>query len=501
MAPKNTETPGTASSTTVIDVSLRAALNGLVYARDVSDVPTNDASAIRAATVLNGAVSVVMAESLRTRDESANEDKNSAKILQAKPTADHLRKKSTGMKSGRKMIIKVDPPAENEKDSKSIPGLVFDRFSLQAVTEVDEERYQLHETFAENVLFLFGRRPRIWTLAGIVVNSDDANFADELIVNYDLYYRGTRVVDKQRRTFVFYEDVLIEGTLLGLTVSRNSQVPGAVNASITLVVHDRGLIGQDDGQDENLAAFLKRSAASLAGEKIEPDKIRDSKPDSLAMERAAAAAGETEANARVAELEKQLSDANGGYDDAFYENAAAEEAYEQALVDKALSTTPEALAEAEARKVSAEKTLTETESRMQEAAESIASLEQQVADEKKKLVDSAAKSDAQGSTAKAAAAAEGSRVGDVVVVSVSGSAVADNTLVDGKTMYEVSVTVRSGADKAETTRGGGDQIAVYEDPDQVVSLISSAYGISINRSHLLSGSEIGFSGSTEGRVL
>lgn len=507
MAPKNTESPGTASSPTVVGVELKAALNGAIYARDVTEVktPTTKISALNGVTVLNGRVSVVTAESLRVERETANKDKNTALALQAKPTADYLRKKSTGMKDGRKMIIKVDPPAENEDVSKPVPGLVFDKFSLQAVTESDEERYQLHETFAEEVLFVFGRRPRIWTLAGIVVNSDDANYADELIGNYDLYYRGTRVVDKQMRTFIFYEDVLIEGTLLGLTVSRNGQIPGAVNASITLVVHERGLIGQtaDDISDENLAAFLERAQASLTGEKIEPDQIRDPKPDSATVEKQAAQTSgvEVTANAKVAELEKQIGDSTASFDKAFEENAAAEEQWNQAIADEASATTPEAAAAAADKKDAAKKEILRTESAMQEAAENIVNLEQQIEDEKESLSNAAAKGDAQSATAKGAAAAEGATGEQTVIVDVAGQAVADSTLVEGQTVYGVSVTVKNSGQPAVTLRGGGDSQNVYESPDELISRMTSVYGIVINRSGLTAGIVVNFSGKTEGRLL
>ena len=512
MPPTSTEQPGTANSPTVVGVNLSATLKGAIYKFDVTPGVRSPGlvkfSVLPAAQAnLNGSVSVVVASDLRAKSESANEDKNTALVQRAKPTADYLRKKSTGMKSDRKMIIKVDPPARNESISKPVPGLIFDKFSLQSVTENDEERYQLHETFSEEVLFVFGRRPRIWSLAGIVVNSDDANFADELISNYDAYYRGTRVVENRMRTFVFYEDVLIEGTLLGLTVSRNGQIPGAVNASITIVVHERGLIGKNSGdvQDENLAEFLSRAKASLGGEKIEPDQIRKQKPTSSRVSSAAASTAAVEAlsNAVVAELEQQLTAARAAASETadaidasrqFTEDAERELAAAEAAGDEDRA----AMAREEIAASEAGKNALISEYQQQQSA--ISSLESQVAAEKKKMADAAAKGDTQNATAKGAEQAEAEK-------ETGGGSASSDVTVDGKAyfvdqLFVVDVSVQAGTASAVTSNGGKTSYNLsFMSAELLASHMLSKYGVVIDQSQLTSSGYAKFIGKTTGRVL
>jgi hypothetical protein len=505
------ETPATASSTNVVAVSLRAALNGSIYSSRVSEAkfPTTKISALNGVMVLNGQVSERTVDAVRAEAESANESNNQTQLARATPTADLLRKKSTGPKVGSKMIIKVDPEPGSERGGKVTPGLIFDKFSLQAVTESDDERYQLHETFAEEVLFVFGRRPRVWTLAGIVVNSADANYADSLIANYDAYYRGTRVIEKRARTFVFYEDVLIECTLLGLTVSRNSQIPSAVNASLTMVVHERGFIQQrsEDISDPNLAQFLAAAQASLNDETVPLDDIETRKPVSAEIEKAAAetASQETLSNAEVADLEQQLSAANSALDIAVEDQVEAESEAQAARVAAASARAAGNEAEASRQEqIAAEK---DREARdhqafIQEAAEAVVSLEGQIEEKKKELEEASAKSDAQTSTAKAAAAAEGANPSSPVVqVDVDGVIVVDSSIVEGATVFGSRVTVSSGGQLAVTVNGGDSIQVIHETYEQADSFLRSSYGVSLNKEQLLAQKSQSFSSKVSGRIL
>jgi len=48
--------------------------------------------------------------------------------------------------------------------------LVFDLFSLTSVAETSEEKYQILETFGSDIIYFFGRRPRIWAYQGNILN-------------------------------------------------------------------------------------------------------------------------------------------------------------------------------------------------------------------------------------------------------------------------------------------------------------------------------------------
>lgn len=312
--------PGKSSSTTVVEVGLRATLNGQIYRTQVRRRNFSGDRFVRSVTPktpLNAAVDVVRVY-LRRGGESQDTDNKKNQLDREVSTADLLRrdKVHTGMKTRSKMVLLVDrQQSEGNAAADNSAKLVFRHFSLQGVTESDDERYQIHETFAGEVMFVFGRRPRIWTLAGVVVNSADAPYADELLKNYDELYRGTRLVEERGRAIVTYEDIIIEGTLVGLTVARNSQVPSAVNVSLSLVVHERGFMSLPltEDTDPSVAKMLSENQElagfSLNRGELNADQIgRLIGPQALKAEKEKSAKALAEANRVLTEkqLEKDI---------------------------------------------------------------------------------------------------------------------------------------------------------------------------------------------------
>jgi len=315
MSGSNKTKPGKASQGTVVAVAANSAAQQKVYPTlielpvvDVGEKPVS--SALPVGVRLNGPAEI---QSLEAPPEQPGQAASNAVEIEdrAKPTADLLKGKPLGFKTGSKMIIRVDLGSGVEGSGQP-STLSFNHFSLQAATESDEERYQLHETFAEEVLFLFGRRPRIWTLAGIVVNAKDADHATELAVFYEQSLRGTRTVDlRGSRTFIFYEDVLLECTLLNMTMVRNSSTPSAVNVSITIVIHDRAYVGsQDNFLDQNIALLQGESQDIVSGKPV-PDRILRSAATEEEIQARADAADAEQAllQQNVSESEKRRSDA------------------------------------------------------------------------------------------------------------------------------------------------------------------------------------------------
>lgn len=271
----------------VIATGLDFNIYDLKYDPDL-DTNTLPESALRSGTELGaGATKVTVKDTKRTKTglEVQLEPIN----LQSVPTADLIT--HTSYKKDSKLVIRIvkSPIAAADKGNSegrqedSDPNFYFDRFSLQSVAESDDERYQLHETFESATLFLFGRRPRIWTYQGIVLNgkrplvpdylTGDANksareaflyrynmdFANELLRRYENHYRGTRTVETNSRAYVLYDDTVVEGTLLNMIAVRNTSIPGAVNVTFSLVVHQRGWVGSSliDTQEQTLAKILE----------------------------------------------------------------------------------------------------------------------------------------------------------------------------------------------------------------------------------------------------
>jgi hypothetical protein len=268
---------------------------------------------------LNAAVQRSIVEGLMEQAVNALELKNEGRLRADIPTADYVTRGS--FKVGSKLLIKIDPTSKDSKLNDYLPQLTFNQFSLQGVAEPDEERYQLHETFESEILFLFGRRPRIWTLQGIVLNGrrapefrdprdtgveDDEekaqrlaknmDFANTLLQDWEDFYRGSKAVESKSRTYITYEDSLIEGTLLGLTIVRNAQIPSAVNATLTFVVHQRAFLGQEYREGisaPNLADMIANTnAAGPFSEKVNSDGVGIAGPTPEELARQEAVSGQ-----------------------------------------------------------------------------------------------------------------------------------------------------------------------------------------------------------------
>lgn len=335
---KNSEVSARADQPTIVSLALSSVMNQLRFTEFIEKVPTQTV----AISYLPSSIGLLSDDShrlvtdLQEAATTAAEEKNKSRLRQEIPTADLVT--SGAFKVGSKMIIKVEPSRKNSVRSEYVPNLTFDRFSLQAIAEVDEERYQLHETFASEVLFVFGRRPRIWAFQGIVLNGRDGdgmNFATQLLQDYEDFYRGTKSVELRASTFILYEDVIVQGTLLSLTASRNSQVPGAVNVTLTMVVAERAFIGGQDRLNPDGSKSTTRSVSQLVANSKrlnqEKVKVEDILAPSPGASQVANEAEKTKADEQLpaqekaAALEKQTADAIEASSEASFEKAAGEE--------------------------------------------------------------------------------------------------------------------------------------------------------------------------------
>lgn len=127
-------------------------------------------------------------------------------------------------------IFKVVTSNGNELnliDSGAVGGLKTQNsnFILQSVTEARMEKHQIVETFGESYIFFFGESPRFLDVTAILVDSFDFNWYAEFWQNYDLYLRGSKSVERGARTYLFYDDNIVEGYMLMAQATKMSEAP------------------------------------------------------------------------------------------------------------------------------------------------------------------------------------------------------------------------------------------------------------------------------------
>lgn len=96
-------------------------------------------------------------------------------------------------------------------------------FLLQNVSIPRTEKFQPVPTFGPTYGFFFGEHPVIIQANAILVDSEDFPWALEWWANYDEYFRGTRLVDRDIRLYFEYEDFILGGYLITSQMLKDTQ--------------------------------------------------------------------------------------------------------------------------------------------------------------------------------------------------------------------------------------------------------------------------------------
>lgn len=113
-------------------------------------------------------------------------------------------------------------------------GTQYANFILQAVQEARMEKHQIVETFGEAYIFFFGEAPRFLDVTAVLINSNDFNWEAEWWANYNAYFRGTKSVELGARTYLFYDDNIVEGYMLQAQAVKTSDQPLMVQLTFRL---------------------------------------------------------------------------------------------------------------------------------------------------------------------------------------------------------------------------------------------------------------------------
>ncbi len=131
----------------------------------------------------------------------------------------------------------ADKPANRPAAATSFETLAqTSEFFLQDGQETDAEKFQLVETFDLPRIYFSGRRARVWTYSGILMNTSNFQWKNRFLALYERYLRGTRCVEERARVYLIYDDVLREGYLLNATISPSVASLNTVAFSFTMFV-------------------------------------------------------------------------------------------------------------------------------------------------------------------------------------------------------------------------------------------------------------------------
>lgn len=114
----------------------------------------------------------------------------------------------------------------DSSSSKVVDGVgrstAYANFIIQSLSEQRAEKQQVIETFGEDYCYFFGERPRFLEVSGVLINTADFNWKSEFWTNYDLYLRGSKLVEQNARLYFYFDDLVIEGYMLGARTSEDA---------------------------------------------------------------------------------------------------------------------------------------------------------------------------------------------------------------------------------------------------------------------------------------
>lgn len=128
-------------------------------------------------------------------------------------------------------VIRADGSEIPFLDSSAASGQSksYSNFILQSVQETRMEKHQIIETFGDTYLYFFGEAPRFIDVQAVLINSFDFNWQAEWWANWENTLRGSKSVERNARTYLFYDDCVIEGYMLMSSATNVSTEPFMVN--------------------------------------------------------------------------------------------------------------------------------------------------------------------------------------------------------------------------------------------------------------------------------
>lgn len=143
----------------------------------------------------------------------------------------------------------------------------YSNFIIQNIVDSRQEKSQILETFGDPFIFFFGERPRILQVSGLLMNTRDFNWRTEFWYNYENYLRGTKLVELNARIYLFWDDVLVEGYMMGAQAQDNADMPYHIPFSFNLFVTSHTYLGSigDDAYPITTAVSLPIDQLTASG--------------------------------------------------------------------------------------------------------------------------------------------------------------------------------------------------------------------------------------------
>jgi hypothetical protein len=161
------------------------------------------------------------------------------------------------LQSGNETAAASGVPSQIERSKGNTYN--YSNFIIQSVNDSRQEKQQIMETFGDSYIFFFGERPRILQVQGLLFNTHDFNWRTEFWYNYENTLRGSKLVEQNARVYLHWDDIVVEGYIMGAMAQDDASMPYHISFSFSLFVTNHIYLSAMANGD-----FPVRSSAFLA---------------------------------------------------------------------------------------------------------------------------------------------------------------------------------------------------------------------------------------------
>lgn len=136
--------------------------------------------------------------------------------------------------NGNVLPLYDDPGARAGAKNPSVGH--WTSFGLQSVDESRREKIQLVETFGDAYTFFYGEHARVINCSGVLVNSESHNWRASFWQNYEEYFRGTKLVERNARIYLAWDDIIVQGYMLSAQARETADQPHMIPFSFSLLI-------------------------------------------------------------------------------------------------------------------------------------------------------------------------------------------------------------------------------------------------------------------------
>lgn len=150
----------------------------------------------------------------------------------------------------------------------------YTRFFLQSVSEPEQEKYQVVETFTGYYAFFYGKRPPIYRYTGVLLSDPNYRWNNDFKYMYENFFRGTSAVEFSGEVIMTYDGRVVTGFPLSLTMQQDAANDKGMPFALDMLVVDHtpvnfsididGLLQQKQLELQNLRNSILATQSKIA---------------------------------------------------------------------------------------------------------------------------------------------------------------------------------------------------------------------------------------------